>query len=82
MSDAELPSIQVTDEHLQGSKEQQQQAVDSLTTEEGISSRPRSATSSEGMATVSQVMICSIGHKSPRGRYHDVWDFGLLDTMR
>lgn len=81
MSDAELPSIQVTDEHLQGSKEQKQ-AIGSPTTEGGTSSRPRSATSSEGMATVSQVMICSIGHKSPRGRYHDVWGFGLLDTLR
>ncbi|KAF7899931.1 hypothetical protein EAF00_004267 [Botryotinia globosa] len=43
MSDAELPCIKVTDEHLKGSKEQQP-VVGSPTTEGG---RPRSATSSE-----------------------------------
>ncbi|KAI9649180.1 hypothetical protein NHQ30_001748 [Ciborinia camelliae] len=46
MSGADLPSIKVTDEHLEGSKEQQQ-AIGSPTTEGGTSTRPRSATSSE-----------------------------------
>lgn len=59
MSDAELPSIKVTDEHLNGSKEQQQ-VVGSPTTEGG---RPRSATSSEGRAAIPHAMSFMLGYR-------------------
>lgn len=59
MSDAELPSIKVTDEHLKGSKEQQQ-VVGSPTTEGG---RPRSATSSEGMSAISHVISFMLAYR-------------------
>ncbi|QSZ37030.1 hypothetical protein DSL72_009122 [Monilinia vaccinii-corymbosi] len=55
MSDAEFPTIKVTDAHLEGSKEQQQ-TIGTPTAGGGTSPRPRSTTSSEenGLSSTSK----------------------------